>query len=63
VTALETLEKRPGDDKPEGVRKKDEQDMTHAPTALGYALWPFEQEHLFANTIREALAERRRRLG
>ena len=38
VDAFETLEKREGEDDPEGVRPKDETDKTHAPAALGYGL-------------------------
>lgn len=56
VEALETLKKRPGEDDPEGHRRKDENDKTHAPAAAGYALWPFEQEHLSAMTFKRARA-------
>lgn len=60
VDALETLEKREGDDNAEGARRKDEADKTHAPAALAYALWPFEQEAATAATVKAALAEARR---
>jgi hypothetical protein len=56
VDAFETLEKREGEDDPEGVRPKDETDKTHAPAALGYGLWLFEQEAITQITIRRALA-------
>lgn len=60
VEAFESLEKRPGDDDPEGTRRKDEDDKTHAPAALAYALWPFEQEAISDLTIERAVAEARR---
>ena len=60
VDAIESLVKRAGEDNPEGARRKDEQDKTHAPAALAYGLWPFEQESLTAETIRRALAAARR---
>jgi len=44
VDALESLQKKPGDEDPEGSQRKDEGDKTHAPAATGYALWLFEQE-------------------
>lgn len=62
VEAFESLEKRPGDDDPEGSQSKDEDDKTHAPAALGYMLWLFEQEAFTFETIRrarEAAARRR----
>ncbi len=61
VDALESLVKRPGDDDPEGTRKKDEDDKTHAPAALGYALWSFEQEALTEETQRRAIVAGGRR--
>jgi len=60
VTSFESLEKKPGDDDPEGVQRKDETDKTHAPAALGYLLWPFEQEALTDTTVKHALAAARR---
>jgi hypothetical protein len=54
VEAFETLQKKPGDDNPEGTHPKDIDDKTHAPAACGYALWPFEQEMLTLETIRRA---------
>jgi hypothetical protein len=56
VEAFEQLVKRPGEDDPEGVRKKDEADKTHAPASLGYLLWPFEQQALTEFTVKAALA-------
>jgi hypothetical protein len=56
VEAFETMKKRPGDDDPEGVTKKDESDKTHAPAAVGYLLWPFEQQALTEFTVKAALA-------
>jgi hypothetical protein len=56
VEAFETMKKRPGDDDPEGVTKKDEKDKTHAPAALGYLLWPFEQQAITEFTVKAALA-------
>ena len=61
VEAFETLKKKPGDDNPEGTHRKDEDDKTHAPAALAYGLWPFEQEALTQRTIEVAMAEARRR--
>lgn len=60
VRSFESMRKRPGETDPEGVVKKNEQDPTHPPAALGYLLWPFEQEAVSADTIRRALAEARR---
>jgi hypothetical protein len=60
VEAFEQLVKRPGEDDPEGVRKKDEADKTHAPAALGYLLWPFEQQALTEHTVKAALAAARK---
>ncbi len=60
VRALETLEKREGDDNPEGGRHKDESDQTHAPAAASYALWPFEQEAFTTATVALAMSEARR---
>jgi hypothetical protein len=60
VEAFETLEKRAGDDDPEGHRRKDESDKTHAPAALSYGLWPFEQEAFTGATIRRARAAARK---
>ncbi len=60
VAALESLEKKPGDDDPEGHQRKDETDQTHAPAATGYALWPFEQEAFTENTVAIAIAAARR---
>jgi hypothetical protein len=61
VKALESLQKRIGEDNPDGERRKDESDQTHAPAALAYALWPFEQEAFTLATQRTAIAEARRR--
>ena len=63
VEALETLQKQPGDDNPEGTHKKNEDDKTHAPASAAYFLWPFEQEAATANTVSVALADARRVLG
>lgn len=60
VDALESLEKRPGDDSPEGEHRKDETDKTHAPAAAAYALWPFEQEAFTDRTIAAAVAAARK---
>lgn len=60
VDALESLEKKPGDDAAEGTHRKDETDKTHAPAALGFALWPFEQEALTDHTVKTARAAARR---
>lgn len=58
VDAFESLEKKPGDDNPEGTQRKDETDKTHAPAALAYGLWPFEQEQLTDHTVKTALSRR-----
>jgi hypothetical protein len=55
VDAFESMVKRPGDDDPEGVRKKDASDKTHAPAATSYGLWPFEQQAITVRTIEAAL--------
>lgn len=60
VDALETLEKRAGEDDPEGYRRKDKRDKTHAPAALGYGLWPFEQQAITEATRRRAVDAARR---
>jgi hypothetical protein len=60
VDAFETLVKKPGDDDPEGTRRKDEMDKTHAPAALGYGLWSFEQQALTQFTVEQALKAARR---
>ena len=60
VAAYEQLVKRPGDDDPEGVRRKDEADRTHAPAALSYLLWPFEQQAITEQTEKIARAEARK---
>ncbi len=60
VESFESLKKRPGDDNPEGGGRKDEADKTHAPAALAYGLWPFEQEAFTAHTVKVAIAEARR---
>lgn len=54
VEAFEALQKKPGDDNPEGTQRKDEDDKTHAPAALAYGLWPFEQEASTASTQKAA---------
>jgi hypothetical protein len=56
VEGFDKLVKRPGEDDPEGVRKKDESDRTHGPAALGYLLWSFEQQALTEFTMKAALA-------
>lgn len=56
VEAYEQLVKRPGEDDPEGFRRKDEADKTHGPAAMSYLLWPFEQQSITEHTVREALA-------
>lgn len=61
VDAFESLVKRPGEDDPEGLRRKDEDDKTHAPAALGYGLWMFEQEAMTLETQRRARAAAGRR--
>jgi hypothetical protein len=61
IESFETLEKKPGDDDPEGSQRKDEADRTHAPAALAYALWPFEQEFLASETEKIAAAAARGR--
>lgn len=60
VGAFEELKKRPGDDDPEGSQRKDAADKTHAPAALAYGLWSFEQEAFTADTQARARAEARR---
>jgi hypothetical protein len=60
VDAFETLEKKAGDDNPEGSQRKDVDDKTHAPAALGYGLWVFEQESTTTETFRRAVAAARR---
>jgi hypothetical protein len=55
VEAFEYLQKQPGDDNPEGTHRKDENDKTHAPAALGYGVWPFEQLALTERTQRIAI--------
>lgn len=60
VEAFESLQKKPGDDNPEGTQRKDVNDKTHAPASGSYCLWPFEQEATTADTMRIALAEARR---
>lgn len=60
VRTFETMRKRPGENDPEGVRRKDAADPTHPAAALGYLLWPFEQEAITADTVKRALAEARR---
>jgi hypothetical protein len=60
VESFETMRKRPGETDPEGVRRKDTKDPTHPTAALGYLLWPFEQEAITAHTQQLALAEARR---
>lgn len=60
IDALESLEKREGDDNPEGGQRKDATDKTHAPAALSYALWPFEQEALTESTQQRARRSVRR---
>lgn len=56
VEAFESMLKNPGDDDPEGTRRKNENDKTHAPAAVGYGLWVFEQEAFTLNTVKTALA-------
>jgi hypothetical protein len=60
VDALESLEKREGDDNPEGGQRKDATDKTHAPAALSYGLWPFEQEAVTEATQQRACRSVRR---
>jgi hypothetical protein len=60
VEAFESLVKKPGDDDPEGTRRKDEADKTHAPAALGYGLWSFEQQAITDITIEQARTAARR---
>lgn len=62
IESFERLIKRPGDDNPEGAQKKDEADRTHAPAALSYLLWPFEQQAITEATVKAALEEFRRRV-
>jgi hypothetical protein len=61
VGAFESMVKRPGDDDPEGVRRKDEDDKTHAPAAIGYGLWSFEQQAMTERTVEVARAAAWRR--
>lgn len=56
VRAFESMQKKEGHDDPEGVTEKDAKDLTHAPAALGYLLWPFERELLSSETHDKALA-------
>jgi hypothetical protein len=56
VRSFEQLVKRPGDENPEGFQRKDETDMTHAPSALAYLLWSFEQQHITEHTVKAARA-------
>lgn len=60
VQAFESLQKRDGETNPEGVQSKDEKDLTHAPAALGYGLWIFEQEARTAFTEASVITEARR---
>lgn len=60
VDALESLQKKEGDDDPEGSQRKDAADKTHAPAALAYSLWAFEQEAITDTTQRIAKNEARR---
>jgi hypothetical protein len=60
VESFESLEKRPGDDDPEGSQRKDEKDRTHAPVSAAYALWMFEQEAFTERTVARALEAARR---
>lgn len=63
VDAFETLEKLESGGNPEGVTaKKNEKDKTHAPAALGYALWPFERE-LVTDVTRDRVMKMAKRLG
>lgn len=59
VDAFESMQKRPGDDDPEGHQEKDEHDKTHAPAALGYGLYVFEQEAITDLTVSRAIAAAR----
>lgn len=60
VKAFESLEKKPGDENPEGTQRKDETDQTHAPAALAYGLWPFEREFITEQTVKTANFEAQR---
>ncbi len=60
VESFESLEKKPGDDDPEGSQRKDEADRTHAPVSIAYALWPFEQEAFTEATVARAMAAARK---
>ena len=60
VDAITSLEKKPGDDDPEGDQRKDATDKTHAPCSISYALWPFEQEAFTDATVARARAAARR---
>lgn len=62
VRSFESLEKRPGDDNPEGSQRKDASDQTHAPAALAYGLWPFEQE-AFTDATQATARAAAKRLG
>lgn len=55
VESFESLKKRPGDDDPEGNQTKNEDDKTHAPVSVAYALWAFEQEAFTQQTVAAAL--------
>lgn len=57
VEAFESLKKDPGAKEMEGKPKGQERDKTHAPAALAYGLWPFEQEAFTRDTVKRALAE------
>lgn len=63
VEAFESLQKKPGDDDPEGSQSKDADDQTHLPAALGYGLWLFEQEAYTTETIQRARKAAARRLA
>lgn len=54
VEAFETLQKKAGDENPEGSRSKDVDDKTHAPAAAAYGLWMFEQESVTEATVKTA---------
>lgn len=60
VEAFESLEKRAGDEDPEGSQRKDASDRTHAPASAGYALWNFEQEAFTDRTQATARSAARR---
>ncbi len=63
VEAFESLQKKPGDDNPEGTQRKDEDDKTHAPAATAYALWAYEQEAFTRDTVKRAQLEAKRVRG